>query len=504
MPSNVSAEGAEASLSPDTGQTIPRIKLSEQGFSGLRVHNKKILEEAQSAFRYPAFISTVAEMRNNPTVGAAMNVYRMMMSRVQWDVQDPINATDTEKARAATIRTMMHDMEGQSWSSFIESVIPYLEYGFGVHEKVLRRRLKRNGSKYNDGLVGIKKIASRSQDTITGWLFTEDGADLIGVEQDINTLQYAYKFAQKKNKDGKIEIDRDKFLLFSASASKGNPEGSSIYKNIYLAFKQLSLLQDQELLGIAKDIQGILKIAIPPRYLSATASPEDKAAVAAFQTIIDNYNAGTQRGLLVPNMFDPESKLPLFTYDLMESKGGAKYDTESIIRRLQGDILSALSVDILKLGADGTGSFSLAESKSSVLAIAIDYRLREIAEVLNYDLMRTLYEVNGWELDNLPKFVYADIEEVSLEDFSKAVQRIFSTSAIEIDRSVMNRIRAVLKVPLLPEDEPVDKEKLPAKMAEVESKSGAGMAVGTTGTGTAKKGNAGSKNSSDNNSDNSS
>jgi hypothetical protein len=398
---------------------------------------------------------------------------------------------------------MMHDMEGQSWSSFIESVIPYLEYGFGIHEKVFRRRLKRSGSKYNDGLIGIKKIAPRSQDTITGWLFTEDGADLLGVEQDINTLQYAHKFAQKKNIHGKIEIDRNKFLLFSASSTKGNPEGSSIYKNIFLAFKQLSLLQDQELLGIAKDIQGILKIAIPPRYLDVNASPEDKAAVVAFQAIIDNYNAGTQRGLLVPNMHDPESKLPLFTYDLMESKGGAKYDTESIIRRLQGDILSALSVDILKLGADGTGSFSLAESKSSVLAIAIDYRLREIAEVLNHDLMRTLYEVNGWEVDNLPKFVYADIEEVSLEDFSKAIQRIFSTSAIEVDRGVMNRVREVLKMPLLPDDEPVDKEKLPAKMADVQSNAGAGMAVGTTGNGTAKNGNAGSGNASDNKSDNS-
>jgi hypothetical protein len=500
---NASAEGAETILAPDEGQSIPRIKLGEQGFTGLRTHNKKILEETQAAFRYPAFISTVAEMRNNPTVGAAMNVYRMMMSRVKWDVQDPVNATPAEKARAEVVRTMMHDMEGQSWSSFIESVIPYLEYGFSVHEKVLRRRLSRNGSKYNDGLVGIKKIAPRSQDTITGWLFTEDGAELLGIEQDINTLQYAHKFAQKKNIHGKIEIDRNKFLLFSASASKGNPEGSSIYKNIFLAFKQLSLLQDQELLGIAKDIQGILKIAIPPRYLAVDASPEDKAAVAAFQTIIDNYNAGTQRGLLVPNMHDPESKLPLFTYDLMESKGGAKYDTESIIRRLQGDILSALSVDILKLGADGTGSFSLAESKSSVLAIAIDYRLREIAEVLNHDLMRTLYEVNGWSLDNLPKFVYADIEEVSLEDFSKAIQRIFSTSAIEVDRAVMNRVREVLKVPLLPDDAPVDKEKLPAAMAAVESKSGAGMAIGTTGNGTAKDGNAGSKNSSDNNSDNS-
>lgn len=500
MPDSTASKDVDASLSADEGQTIPRIKLGEQGFVGLNVHNKRILEETQRAFRYPAFLNTVAEMRNNPTIGAAMNVYRMMISRVQWDVVPPVNATEVDKKRTEVVRSMMHDMDG-SWSKFIEEVIPYLEYGFGIHEKVFRRRLKRNGSKHNDGLVGLKKLAPRSQDTITGWLFSDDGAELLGVEQDINRLENAYKFINRKNVAGKIEIDRNKFLLFSASATKGNPEGNSIYKNIYLAFKQLTLLQEQELLGIAKDVQGILKIAIPPRYLDVNASPEDKAAVTEFQKIIDNYNAGTQRGLLVPNMFDPETKLPLFTYDLMESKGGAKYDTESIIRRLQGDILSALSVDILKLGAEGSGSFSLAESKSSVLALAIDYRLREIAEVLNSDLMRTLYEVNGWDTSNMPKFVYADIEEVSLEDFSKAIQRIFSTSAIEVDRDVMNRVREVIGVPVKPADEPVDKENLPATIAGNASSAGKGMAIGTTGDGTAKNPNGG-KDRSSNNADN--
>lgn len=504
MPSENALDGAtDKALKPDPDQTIPRLKLGEQGFGGLRVSNRQIIEEQQRAFRYPAFIKTVNEMRNNPTVGAAMNVYRMMISRVKWDVEPPTGADEKDIARADAIRTMMGDMEGMSWATFIESVIPYLEYGFGVHEKVLRRRLKRNGSKFNDGLVGIKQLAPRSQDTISGWMFAENGTDLLAVEQNIRTVEHPERYRRRTNDHGMIEIDRDKFLLFSASATKGNPEGNSIYKNIYLAFKQLSILQDQELIGVAKDVQGILKIAIPPRYLDPNASPEDKAAVAAFQQIIDNYNAGTQRGLLVPHMIDTDSKLPLFTYELMESKGGAKYDTESIIRRLQGDILSALSVDILKLGGEGTGSFSLAESKSSVLALAIDYRLKEIAEVLNHDLMRTLYSVNGWDTSKMASFIYSDIEEVSLEEFSKAIQRIFSTSAIEIDRPVMNRIRGVLGVPLKPDDEKVDKETLPAVISGQATKSGEGMEVGTTGKGAGKNGTGGSKNASDNNNDNS-
>lgn len=491
--------GVDTALKPDADSTIPRISLGEQGFIGLTVRNKKILEETNAAFRYPNFIRTVNEIRHNTTVGAAMNVYRMMISRVKWDVEPPVGATDKDKARVTIIRTMMHDME-HSWASFIESVVPYLEYGFAINEKVFRRRLKRNGSKFNDGLVGLRKLPTRSQDTIVGWRFTEDGADLIGVEQTLQNLENSYRFANRTNDNGKIDIDRNKFLLFSASANKGNPEGNSIYKNIYLAYKRLELLQDQELLGIAKDVQGILKIEIPPKYLDPNGSPEDRQVAAAFQTIIDNYNAGTQRGLLVPRIIDPESKLPMFDYALMESKGGAKYDTESVIRRLQSDILSALNVDILKLGAEGTGSFSLAESKSSVLALAIDYRLREIQEVLNTDLMRTLYEMNGWSCENLPSFVYADIEEVDLESFSKAVQRIFSTSAIEVDRQVMNRVRESIGVPPKPDDEDVDVDNLPANLVGVSSRAGDGM-KSPTGNGTSTNP-FGSEDSSTNNADN--
>lgn len=471
-------------LQADDGVTIPRLKLSEQGFVGLKTRAGRIFDESQTAFQYPAFIKTVNEIRHNPTVGAAMNIYRMMIARVNWKVEPAKDASEIDKQRAATIQTMMGDMDG-SWRGFIEEVVPYLEYGFGIHEKVFRRRLPRNGSKFSDGLVGIKKLAPRNQDTIEKWIFSFDGSDLLGIEQNISNVENSYRFINRKNENGYISIERDKFLLFTASGNKGNPQGNSIYKAIYLAYKVLSLLQDQELIALAKDVQGILKIAIPPKYLDPNASAEDAAVATAFQGIIDNYNAGTQRGLLVPNLMD-DSGNPLFTYDLMEAKGTAKYDMEAIIKRLQSDILSALNVDILKLGAEGSGSFSLAESKSSVLAIAIDYRLREIAEVLNSDLMRSIYAANGWSQENMATFCYEDIEEISWQDAGKFIQQVWSSGAIESDRESMNRVRTIFGVKPLPDDTPVDKEKLPANMG-MDSNGGEGMAPGTTGTGTAKK-----------------
>ena len=102
--------------------------------------------------------------------------------------------------------------------------------------------------------------------------------------------------------------------------------------------------------------------------------------------------------------------------------------------------------------------------------------------------MLTLYELNGWNTENMAKFAYADIEDISVDELSQAVQRIFATSAVEMDRPVMNMIREkILGVAPLADDEEVDKEKLPAAMSGQTTSSGDGMAVGTTGTGTAKK-----------------
>lgn len=482
-----SSSASTAALKQDEGTTIPRIKLGEQGFLGLRTSNGRILEEVQQAFRYPAFIRTINEMRNNPTVGSALNVYNFWMSRIEWDVEAPVDGTEIDKQRAEIIESMMDDMD-HSWSDFIKSVIPVLEYGFAINEIVLRRRLKRNGSKYNDGLIGIKKLPTRSQETIAKWIFSDDGSDLLGVKQSLQHVENAYKFQKRKDKDGLVEIGRDKFLLFNTNKTKGNPEGNSILKNIYLAYKQLTLLQENQLTGVAKEMQGILKIAIPPNYLSPNATVDEKATAAAFQNIIDNYNAGTQRGLLVPNVIDPETKQPLFQYELMESKGVSKYDTESIIKGYQQDILSALSVDVLKLGADGSGSFSLAESKTSILALAIDNRLREIQDTLNQELMRKIYEYNGWDTSNMCKFVYEDAEEVDLDTFSSAIQRIAATGMIEVDRDVLNKIRCQLGMEEKPDDAPIDKENLSTALSGKESKSGSGMATGTSGNGTAKIG----------------
>lgn len=475
----MSGELNTASLAADDGAVIPRIKLSETGYTGLKRIDGHVVEEMNRAFRFPAFLKIVDEMRVNPTVAAALNIYRMMLGRVKWSVEAPNDATDVQKERAKFIETCMTDMEG-SWEDFIVETLSYLEYGYAVHEKVFRRRLRRNGSKFDDGLVGIKKLPPRSQSTIYKWLFSDDGREVLGVQQDIALLTDSDRYASLLN-SGKtyIDIPRDKFLLFRADPQRDNPEGRSILKGCYLAYKQLQLVQDQEMIGIARDLGGIPCFGIPPRYMADDASPADKAVFNSFINIGENLSTGSQTSVVMPLMYDEHTKQPLFTFTLLESKGGKMFDTSKIIQRLQNDILTALGVDIIKLGGNSGDSFSLAESKTALMSLNLDYRLSEIRDVLNQDLIPALYQANGWLDTDLPKFVTSDFDNVSIEEMSKGLQRLKAVSLIEVDRPVLNMVRRTIGVKERPDDEPPDLEAL--NLTDGQSKSGAAFDTPTGG-----------------------
>jgi hypothetical protein len=481
------ADKENSGLGADPNAVIPRISLNEVGFTALSTMNGRILEEQNRAFRYPEFLKTVTEMRTDPTVAAALNVYRMMLTRVKWRVAPPDHATATEKKRAEFVQSCMGDMEN-TWPQFMAEVVTYLEYGFSIQEKVFRRRLTRNGSKYNDGHVGLRKLAPRPQDSIRHWNFSEDGRELVSVGQSIRNMENAARFSKLTDETGMITIDRSKFMLFSADSVKGNPEGKSVLKAVYLPYKQLSMLKDQLMLGISKDIASVPVIYIPPKYMAQDAGDGEKAVYQAYLKAAQGVADGKQRSLVMPMILDEDGHKQ-FEFQLMEAKGTNKFDIPKTIEQLQNDILTALCADVLKNGQTESGSFSIKDTKTNLCAMAMEHRLNEIRDVLNGDLIPQLFALNGWSQDRLPTFEYGDIADVDSEAWSKALQRAASVGLVEIDRPILNKTREVLGVEPLPVDEPVDKENLTGNA----SRSGDGMAAGKSGDGTSNIGGKSSK-----------
>lgn len=487
---------AEDNLGLTSGSENPlRLRMGEISTVGLKVSNDRIYEEMKKELRWPSVITTYKQMGYDATIASAIELFEMMIARVDWTVEAPREATPDQIKKAKFIEQCKDDME-HTWMEFIQEITTFLTYGFSVHEKVYRRRLPESGSKYSDGLVAWKKLPVRSQDTIEKFLFSEDGRDVIGVQQDLSASYDLARFRNVLSTSNKIEIPRKKFLLFRTNPKRNNPEGNSPLKRVYFAWKYRVLIEEQEAIGISRDMVGMPVIKIPPRYMSEDATPEEKGIYEYYQRIIRNIHNNEQTGLVLPQAHDPESRQPLFDFELMGVQGGKQYDTDKIIKRWDNKILTLLFADFLKMGQDQVGSFALAGEKTSLMSMAVEARLQEICNTLNSDLVPQTFKLNGWSDTDYPKFQYGNLNEIDLEEFSKAIQRIFSVNAIEADRPVMNKIRTtVFKVDPKPDDSPVNKDELP----KVESRAGDGMSKGS-GNGTSDS--AAGTDTSSNNADN--
>lgn len=433
------ADNKDELVAGELGQL--RLSMKEIGTVGLSELNGEISESIRKELMWPACINTYRKMYSDPLIYAAIQNMTNMIAKVNWYVEAPDNADSQMLKKTEFIKQCMGDME-HSWDGFIRNVLTMVIYGFQVTEKCFRRRNTRNGSKYSDNLIGWRKLAPRSQRTIKKWKFSEDGRELLGVFQDLSMVQgnryNLLKQSKEYTTDG-ILIERERFLLFNYNGRNGNPEGESPLAQCWQPWKFKTILEEQEAIGIARDLNGLPFMTIPAQYMSKDASPEDKEVYEYCQKIISRLQSNEQGGIILPSVFDERGN-PLFKIELLGTKGNKQFDTDKSIKRYDDKILTALFSDILKLGQQTHGSFSLAGAKTNIVAVNIEARLREIAEVINQDLIKDTFRRNGWTDTDLPKVCFEDLDEEDLDMFSKMVQRISAVNMLPRSREIVSQI----------------------------------------------------------------
>jgi hypothetical protein len=457
--------------------TPERFKLSEAGYLGLNVFNGVSNDELKKELNFPHSIKTYKNMTYHSTINASLTLFDNLIGKVQWTFKAPKDATEEEKRQAEIINQMMHDMQDQTWQEFISEALSSNVFGFSVHEKVYRRRNNSNGSKYNDNLIGWKRLPIRNQETIEKFIFSENGNDVLGVKQNLSSISDLYsRYSSRTNKE--IILPRSKVLLFRAGKHKGDPFGKSMLRDAYLSWRFLTVIEEIEANGVAKDLAGLPVLKLPPQYLSTEASPEQKAIRAYYENVMRNLQMNQQSALILPQAHDPDTRQPMFELELLSLNGSKAMDTSKIKEYYKNSILTSLFADVLVMGQSGGGSFALGQIKNSLSASAAEAMLDKITSVINNDLIRQTYELNSWDTSRMGSMDYDNLQTEDLESFSKAVQRFASTSVIEIDRAVLNRVRESIGVDALPEDAEPNKELLPS----MTSRSGDGFKTAGEGT----------------------
>lgn len=459
-------------------QTVSsRVKLGEIGYTGLKVFDGISQEELNKELRFPESIKTYKKMNQHPAVAAPLTLYNSMVSKAKFRVLPPKDATADELDKTEKVNQMLTDME-IPLEDVIVDAMSMATFGFSCFEKVYRRRTKSAGSMYDDGVIGIRKLAFRNQESIEKFVFSGDGNEVIGLEQDLSGLSDPYG-RYRSRVDTRIFIPRNKFLLFNLGRNRSDPYGTSPLRDVYLHWKMLTYFEELEAAGAAKDLQGVPLLKVPAQYMTADATPDQKAMFEQFKSIVRNLQQNTQSGVVLPSTVDEVTKEALFSLQLLSSDGGKKsYDITKIKEYYRSMIFIGMSADVLLMGNSTTGSFALGNIKSSLSGSFVESMLKRMIHILNEDLVRQIYQLNNWDESRRCTIDYEGYEEHDLESLSKMVQRIASVGFLPRTHEVINKILASMGVDPLVGDENLD-DILTTKT----SRAGDGMAKGS-GNGT--------------------
>jgi len=454
--------------------------LGEQGYNGLNIFGGISQDEIKRELIFPRSVDTFKRMAGHSSVASALSLYDSLIGKVKWKVVPPESPTKRELKETQFIRDCMKDME-HPFEDFIKDVLSMNQFGFSVHEKVFRYRTKEEGSMFTDGKIGWRKLPIRNQETISRFIFSTDGNDLLGVEQSFPMSDPYARYSSRVDKPI-LSLGQDgKAMLFRVGKHRGDPCGKSPLRDAYTAWLYLTSIEEIEAQGVNRDLKGLPVISIPPQFMGKDATPDQKETYEAFKNMARNITVGQQTAIVLPTAYDEASKQPLFKVELLNSSGAKSFDTTKVKDYYRNSVYTALGADLLILGQGATGSFALGSIKNSLVGAQAENLTNSIIRVLNDYLIKHTYKLNGFDETRTCSFDVDNLEAEDLEAFSKACQRFASTSILEVDRPVLNRIRRAIGVDELASE----LEPQPEYMPGFTSKSGAGMEVGTTGNGTA-------------------
>lgn len=189
-----------------------------------------------------------------------------------------------------------------------------------------------------------------------------------------------------------------------------------------------------------------------------------------------NLQMNEQSAVILPQMIEPESRTQMFKLDLLSVDGKKNFDISKIKEYYKTLIFVSLFADILIQGTTSTGSFALGTIKNSLSGAYAERLISSIAEVLQNDLIKMTYQINGWDESRMGRFDFDGIEPADLETFSKAVQRMGATGYLPKNLEVVNAVLDSLGIDQLPEDTVIE-DVLP----ESTTRSGDGMSSGSGG-----------------------
>lgn len=408
-------------------------RTDEIGRIGQKRYGGTFYEEFLRELRGKKGIETYREMaENDDTIGAILFAVEMLIRQTSWNVE-PGGDTPKDKEAAEFVEQCMHDMQ-DTWTDTISEILSFLTYGWSFHEIVYKRRMgktrdQKTRSKYNDGLIGWRKLPIRAQETLYQWEY-DDEDNLIAMTQ-LPPPNY-----------GLITIPMDKAMLFRTKSRKGNPEGRSILRNAYRSWYFKRRIQEYEGIGIERDLAGLPVFTAPEDIAIWDEDDPDMVKLrTGMEAMVQKIRVDELAGIVKPHGFE---------FELLNSGGSKQFDTNAIIQRYDTGMAMTVLADFIFLGHQQVGSFALSSDKTELFSMAIGAYLDIICETFNSQGIPQLIDVNGSHFDGItdyPKLAHGDIENADIQKLAAYIKDMTGVGILVPDDGLEDYVREAAGLP---------------------------------------------------------
>ena len=385
----------------------------ELGYSGANTRFGQIrADEFQNELKGKQGIRKYREMRDNDaTIGAVMYATEQILRDVPRIVEPSDKKNEKAVEMAKWLETVFDDME-HTLDDHISEALSSLTFGFAVFEPVYKIRGgpkfvdPKRKSKHSDGHYGIRKLASRAQWTIDSFKVDEKTGEILGVNQERSALTSNF-------------IPKNKLVHYRTTTTNNDPSGRSILRNAFKSYVYLNTMQVTEGIAVERELNGIPIIRIPSDYLADDATEDQVAIRKMAERIGRDLKFNEQGSIVLPSdvwvVEDKATTHRLVDVELIASNGNRNIDIDPIIRRYQHDIARSVMAEFLMLGSSTTGSYALSKSKTDIFLRSVESYINTIYDVLNEQIVKPLWELNGFDIELMPTLKAGDVAPHDLD-----------------------------------------------------------------------------------------
>lgn len=385
----------------------PKIMLYEQGTSGIRQYSGFIEEAYHKSLRWPSVQPLYSRLRrSDPEVTAVRQIFTSLIrgATVRWDGPDQPSDGDNQALEFA--ETLGEDIEG-GWDEFLETLVSQVPFmGWGWWEVI--PGIRKSGwkppvddgwrSTFEDGKIGIRKLAFRDTSSFYSWEYDEEGKNMIGMWQN------AYPFPNTL-----LPLVDSLHITFG---DPNNPEGLSPLEAVWRLERIKYGLEVIQGIGF-EHAAGYLDVKVENSISAEDRAIIEKAARAILTAQEGNY-ATWPAGVTGEVKDIPFTAAP------------------SILEAIRYFGIQKLTVFISQwmsmATTSGVGSFAAMSDSSSIFMLSFNAMLDGFAKQFDEQVGKRIFTWNAFPgMTKRPKFAITPVNKITLGELATILPALANT-----------------------------------------------------------------------------